>query len=282
MRISLGQFDIEIRIQERQTETAATRAFAIPETLEQILLLLPIQNIFVTTMVSRAFRNTIKGSSKLQKAMFTTYDTEVTQSQSGLPAQNPILEVMLQVLGFNLIRQDYKKTASKVVELDFERSSRLVVEGMDDLASYARDEGGWRDLKLTNLSSAAKICIINGAEEPVKHYHDVKAEEATIGTVWDLALLARERSLKKMNGTMRNNLRIPDEFKESIMSVTLSLSTPGQKLRVWRLDRERSQDDDDWILDSKQGNETPVLKRYALNREKLTRGMRPLGNLFSK
>lgn len=54
--------------------TAATRTFALPELLEQILLHLPQRDLLLDQRVSRPFHNTISSSPKLQRALFFAPD----------------------------------------------------------------------------------------------------------------------------------------------------------------------------------------------------------------
>ena len=73
---------------------AVLKVFAIPELLEEILLYLPLKQLFAVQRVSKVFRDTIAASDPLKRRMFLAYPT--TGSTSARPATEDLINPLLR------------------------------------------------------------------------------------------------------------------------------------------------------------------------------------------
>lgn len=143
------------RIKAWQPSTpAAAKVIGVPELLENILLHLGMQQLFVVQRVNRTFKEVIRGSRRLQHAMFLLHDDR--QRGDNMPnPPNPILDGCLPFLG----RFDFKSRdiSRDLVCLDFEESRRMTEL---DLSAYAGAKGqSWRQTKVTAAPAKLTICL---------------------------------------------------------------------------------------------------------------------------
>ncbi|KAK4611646.1 hypothetical protein CLAFUW4_12938 [Fulvia fulva] len=76
---------------------AAAQVFAIPELFEAILLQLPLPDLLLSQSVNITFRDTIKGSVRLQRALFFRTTQPASSSAIQAPHKGSINHLLLQL-----------------------------------------------------------------------------------------------------------------------------------------------------------------------------------------
>ena len=191
-RMSMEQiYDLQQHIEKRMASraaAAAAKSFAIPEVLENILIYLPFTDLFVVVRVDRTFRDLVASSLPLYRSLFITYQPHLELAHGKTPTTNPFLHRVLEDLDFTLIDNIFE---DMVLYLRFYRDDLKEPQDLNQLFDCAK-EGTWRLTKITNFPVVTRIRF-TGGEKPMDI--GLEGQEATLGTLWDLALRVRKRSI---------------------------------------------------------------------------------------
>lgn len=217
---------------------AASKVFLVPELLEDILLNLPFNDIFICMRVNTTFKKTIDGSSKLRLKALVAQTTELTSEPnyevlptvSKLPILNPLIHPVLEDLGFSLRSScfvdhgpllDPEEQPQKVVWLCYrasveslQESSRRVVKWKPEsvvegaIASNwtkYEEKGSWARTWITAHPMLVRVCFVLG-EGPGMPAEDltrwlVYHDEATMVRLFDIAVEARRSLLRRFAPT---------------------------------------------------------------------------------
>ena len=176
--------------------SAVTKVFNTVELVENILLHLPIKDIFVTTTVHPIIRDVVAGSTKLQKVMYRMHEVDSVQPGHRITI-NPLIDLVLQQLGLKLMEPylDDDKLYTRLLG----PSGQLAIDVLRDtikpdcVAGYrdriaSLQKRGWQYLKITNAPVDIELSVVvNGGEQGIS---EAVVDELTdgrdrLGDVWD-------------------------------------------------------------------------------------------------
>lgn len=208
-----------------------SKAFAVFELREMILEHLDFEDVFVAMRVNRIFRITIFESNELQcKALLShnktlsfedvsdTHDKSgVLYSSVSLPSYNPLLQMLPEAMGF--VQKDalYRSPASasnkttvdklgrfqlcyqySAWDYGFSESDAMQSEKSTGLKSLLHSkQGSWANTYITAYPLPVEVLFIKdpiflvSADKRVTY--ELKAEQATMGALYHLCVLARKK-----------------------------------------------------------------------------------------